>query len=275
MANNVKIHEGNTIISCEVPDEDNMEKSSGIMAKTKTLTLALKGEIITSKKLRDSISAFYDFVDEISEQVSGKKKHIEWIVTPEHGSIILHNIPVDNGEISSDIISTALCAIHDGINNLKSKTERPEYFSDKALEHLKKLVFISTTGNTGITEINVAINGNIHVLTTQIAANIDTIMGIRYKSLGSVEGKLQTISERGTPTFTIFDSLDDKPVRCHIPDDLRSEALDAFGQRIYIFGMISYDQYGTPKSIQVEELKLFSKQENIPTAEQICGILGE
>ncbi|MBF0567651.1 MAG: hypothetical protein HQK95_02170 [Nitrospirae bacterium] len=254
--------------------------SSGIVGKTikNTITLALKGENITSDKLRDSISAFYDFIDEVSAQVSGTMKPVKWIVTVKHGSILLLNNPVVKEEYI-DVIEKTVDALHYGITNLENKTERPAYFTDKALELLQNLVSVSSARGDELTEINIAINGDYHVLTTRIAANIDTIMGIRYKSLGSVEGKLQTISERGGLKFTIYDTLDDRPVRCYISDDLRSEALDvaakAFGQRISIFGMISYDQYGTPKIIQVRKLRLFREKEDIPSAEQICGILGE
>lgn len=254
--------------------------SSGMMGKTinNTIALALKGENITSDKLRDSISAFYDFVTEISAQVSGMREPVKWIVTVRHGSVILLNNPVVKEE-NIDIIEKTVDALHYGITNLENKTERPAYFTDKALELLQNLVSVSSAGSDELTEINIAINRGFHVLTRRATANIDTILGLRYKSLGSVEGTLQTISERGGLKFTIYDSLDDRPVRCYIPENLRCEALDvaakAFGQRIYVFGMISYDQYGTPKTIQVRKLRLFRKKEDIPSAEQICGILGE
>ncbi|MBF0456305.1 MAG: hypothetical protein HQK99_00230 [Nitrospirae bacterium] len=254
--------------------------SSSIMGKTKknTFALALKGDNITSDKLRDSISNFYDFVAEVSAQVSGTRKPVKWIVTVKHGNVILLNNPVVKEE-NIDIIEKTVTAIHYGISNLENKAGRPEYFSDKALELLQNLVSVSSAGSDELTEINITINGDFYVLTRSATANIDTILGMRYNSLGSVEGKLQTISERGGLKFTIYDTLNDKPVRCYISDDLRCEALEvaskAFGQRISIFGMISYDQYGTPKTIQVRKLRLFRNKEDIPSAHQICGILGE
>ncbi|MBF0318614.1 MAG: hypothetical protein HQL01_02245 [Nitrospirae bacterium] len=246
--------------------------------KKNTIALTLKGENIASELLRDSICTFYDFVDEVSAQVSGTRKPVKWIVTVEHGSIILLNNPVVR-EINNDIIEKTVNAIHYGIGKLETNTDRPEYFSDKALEYLQNLALLLSAESNGLTGIYIVINEDSHALTRRVAANIDTITGNRYKSLGSVEGKLQVISERGGLKFTIYDTLNDKPVRCSIPEELRSEALEAaakaFGQRISIFGMISYDQYGTPKIIQVRKLRLFRNKEDIPTAEQICGILGE
>jgi hypothetical protein len=98
-------------------------------------------------------------------------------------------------------------------------------------------------------------------------------LGVYSKALGSVEGRLSTISERGALKFIVYDSLTDKPIRCNISDDLLFEATKGFRKRVYVYGLISYDKNGTPKSINVQDLKVFQEREKLPSAFEICGIL--
>ena len=43
-------------------------------------------------------------------------------------------------------------------------------------------------------------------------------------------GKLEMISVRNGPHFTVYDALTDQGVPCHIPTEKLAEAMDAFGK---------------------------------------------
>lgn len=82
----------------------------------------------------------------------------------------------------------------------------------------------------------------------------DTLLGVHTKAMGSIEGRLQSITERSGLRVSVYDSLTDKAIHCYINDDLMQEAMKAFGKRVNVFGMISYDKAGNPKRIKVEEM---------------------
>lgn len=235
------------------------------------IELHLDGEKISSDKLRRSISAFYGLIDEIALQVIGKKRPIKWIVSVEKGSAVFINKPELDG-LAPPLLDNVCSSLDQGIESIEYSAERPKYFSDKALEYVQDLASIPEPQD-GLNKINIIVDKKPHILTHHAVANIDTIMATYGKALGSVEGRLSTISERGGLKIVVYDRLTDKPVRCHIHEDMLEEVTKAFGKRVYIFGMISYGKDKFPKSISVEEIKVFPEKENIPSAQDVLGIL--
>jgi len=244
--------------------------------KHRTITLKLEGEKITSDKLRNSIGAFYGFVDEVASEISGRRKPIRWIVRVRKGCIVLVNEPEIVGQLSPKVTTTIFETIEKGIDSLEREAQRPNFFSDRALEYLQELASIpKVRGTNGLTGIRISVDRKPHNLTTHTVANVDSLLGVYSQAFGSIEGKLSTLSERGGFKFIVYDSLTDKPIRCIITEEMILEATRAFGKRVYVFGMINYDKYGVPKSIKVQELKMFEEEKKLPTAFEICGILGE
>lgn len=239
------------------------------------ITLKLQGDKITSDKLRYSIGAFYGFMDEIATEVSGKRKPIKWIVRVRKGSIVFINEPEMMEELSPKVTEEIFESVERGIDSLEKEALRPIHFSDKALEYLQDLASIpSKTRKDGLEGISITIDRKPRKLTSHVIANVDSILGVYSKALGSIEGKLSTLSERGGLKYFVYDSLTDKPIRCHITEDFILDATRAFGKRIYVYGLISYDKNGNPKSVKVQEMKIFEDREKLPSAMEVCGILG-
>jgi hypothetical protein len=246
-----------------------MEKAKGY----RTVTLQIKGEKITAEKLRHSIGAFYGLIDEIASEVAGQRKPIQWIVTTRKGSIILTNEVDPIKDLSPSVIDMIFENINKGVSSLEREDARPMYFSDRALEFLQELASIPKERSNGLTEINIKVEAKSHKLTPKIILNIDSILGVYSKALGSIEGRLSTISERGTLRFILYESLTDKAIRCNISDELLPEAMKGFRKRAYVYGLINYDKNGSPKSINVQDLRVFPEREKLPSAFEICGIL--
>ena len=244
----------------------------GKLKKQNSIILKLQGERITSDKLKVGIGAFYGFVNEIASQIYGVKNPIKWIVRVKEGSIILVNEPdlLENLDIQKQ--DKVFDFIQKGINVLEKEAQYPPFFNDKALEYLQNLATLPSDSGNGLDSIDITIDDKKHTLTPIIAANVDRILGVYSKALGSIEGRLQTISERGSTKFIVYDALTDKGIFCYITGELIEDALNAFGKRVYIYGMINNDNRGNPRSIKVEEMKIFN--EKIPTAFEVCGILG-
>jgi hypothetical protein len=72
--------------------------------------------------------------------------------------------------------------------------------------------------------------------------------GIRETvALGAIEGRVQTLSERKRPHFTLFDAIHDQAVSCYMPRERLGEALQFFGRLVQVRGTVfRYAATGRP-----------------------------
>jgi len=223
------------------------------------------------------LTEFYNFVDEVVNEVSGKKNPIKWIVSVRRGSIILENQPEYIQDVPPIISDKIFQTIDKGFRILEKQARRPTNFTDKALEHLQNLAAIPQTRSNGLEKISIAVNRKSHVLSKHVVANVDLVLGEYSRAIGSVEGTLETISVKGhKERLYVFDSLTNRRILCDVTEEMMLEALTpkVFGRRVYVFGMISYSKDGSPRRIRADELKVLNNRENPPSILKMCGILG-
>jgi hypothetical protein len=239
------------------------------------ITLKLEGDRINSEKLKNSVNSFYGFVDEIASQVFSRRKPINWIVKVKEGSIDLINEAEISRGLDQSMQDKVFSLIGDGIDILNKEARIPPNYNERALTYLQELASIPDIHRNGLERIDILIDKEIYSLSKHIAANVDALLGVKNKSFGSIEGILHTLSDRRGKIFVVYDSLNDKGIRCTIDDDeIMDKAVEAFGKRVYVYGVISYDKVGNPKNIKAEELRVFKDNKDLPTAMDVCGILG-
>lgn len=236
------------------------------------ITMKLEGERITAEEFMKSVSAFYTLVDEVSAAVTGKKKPVDWIVSVRQGSIILQSTAVPK-KIEEKEVEKILTSLGDGLKTLEESEERPEYFSERALDQVRVLSSVSDPKDNEFSSVKITTNGTPRDVTLHSAANIDSIQGYKTKGLGSVEGKLKAISDYGDLKIVVKDAITDRAVRCDLDEERLHEALGAFGKRVYVFGLINYDKEGRAKKITVQDLRVFPDMDDLPTASDVRGIL--
>jgi hypothetical protein len=70
-------------------------------------------------------------------------------------------------------------------------------------------------------------------------------------SLGSIYGRVQTLTSRGGLRFTLYDLLHDKAVSCYLKEGYEEIMRDAWGKLAVVTGMITRDPFsGRPLSIR-------------------------
>ena len=70
-------------------------------------------------------------------------------------------------------------------------------------------------------------------------------------SIGSVEGRVQTLTERGSLRFTLFEYLRDRAVSCYLAEEQRELATDAWGKNVIVSGTVTRDRStGRPLTIR-------------------------
>ncbi len=67
-------------------------------------------------------------------------------------------------------------------------------------------------------------SGKKLAVTSKSADFLKKNLGAQRNALGSIEGKLSTISERQTFQFVVFDALSDRGVNCFVPETKFKEA---------------------------------------------------
>jgi hypothetical protein len=62
-------------------------------------------------------------------------------------------------------------------------------------------------------------------------------------------------------------------VRCYFPEELLPSVFDTFRKRVEVSGVIHYRKNGTPVSIDAEQIIALPDDGELPTAEDVRGIL--
>jgi len=237
------------------------------------ISLKLDGERITATKFKSGIGAFYSLLDEVSNEVSGKNKPIEWIVSVKEGSINLISV-AEPRTIEPHLVKNIVATISEGLDSLENLSQRPKYFTDQALEYVERLADLPSKKN-GLDKLSIYVDAKEHEITPHAIANINEILEIKSRVIGSVEGRLETITVHNKAKVAIYDFLRNKAITCFIPEDMLETAKSALGNRVYVFGLISYGKEGIPRNIKVEEIRIFPDNNELPTANDVCGILGD
>jgi hypothetical protein len=245
------------------------------MSVTK-FTIMIDGPNILAPKFIEAIQAFYATINDVAEQVIQDKNVIQWVVSVEEGSDLVHFKPFSSEQrpLPYDEISRAISG---GIEMLEGGTDhRPEFFTDIALEGIKRLGRIVDPKHETIDKVEVRLNGTIGILSSQSVASVEKILGAKYEAIGSIEGNLEMISQRNEFHCNVWEALTDRKVRCvfdNTKQEVIKKVIGAFGRRVAIYGKIKYRKDGTPESIIVDDIRVFREPHELPTLDVLEGLL--
>lgn len=232
------------------------------LAKNNSISLRLEGDKITSDKFSDGLRTFYKFVDEVAFKIFGKKHPIKWIVSVNKGSIDIKNKPELVNGFDEAKQNEYFSVIQRDIDILEKKVEYPTSFNDKALGYLKELAMIPDRKN-GIARIDIIIDEKKNTLTPKIITNIDALLNVFPKAISSVTGRLSTLTERQGFKIVVYDDRTQNAVDCFINEEFLKNALELFGKRVYVYGLVNYDSRGRPKNIAVKKLEKFGDEQRV------------
>lgn len=241
----------------------------------KSLTLDIEGSKLSFDKFIKAQEELAKLLHEVDRTVAEQKRPtVDWVISQVYGgSIHLTLEGVPNEKVQPPQIAEVLTIVEAGMTNIVKMPERPNYFSDLALESAKKLAKLA---EPDIFMIQLGINSQRIDLNQHLVANVDEIIGGKYKSFGTVEGILKAIDLSRNPLFRVYDLLTNKSVRCYF--DHQSTSMDlikkALEQRVAISGLITSREDGDKISINVEDIEIFPQEDELPTIAEIIGIIG-
>ena len=245
--------------------------------ETKRLTLEMEGPKIRAPKFRKAVNTFLDLIDEVAKDVTEEKSGVQWFVTVRPGSVIIDFMPEPDKapphrvEAIPEVVST-------GLELLETKQERPQYFSDYALERALDLASIIDVRESGLDAVRVRVNGKSNLLTHKTVAVVEDLLKTPVSTYGTIEGKLETLSVRGRIHCVISDSYTDHAVRCNFhPSDteLFERITQHFRKRIIAYGKVHYKKDGEPKTILIDDFRILPEQKDLPKFKDVYGILSQ
>lgn len=237
------------------------------------ILLSLHGDFIPFDIFTTAISDLSEILYEVDLSLSGRET-IQWGIRSlrsrdkaiEAIPRVLHK---DLADKSSIIVPTVLR----GIRQIRQKAMRPSHFSDDALESARDL---SQVMNGFVKKI--AITGSVDgrlgrpiFLNSQVALHVGKVIGPRYTTLGSIEGMLEMISVRRYGQFGIRHSLTNRSVKCRFPYEMLEQVKAALGKRVIAEGIVHYNAQNDPVRVDVEWIRTFAMESELPSIEQIGG----
>lgn len=235
------------------------------------LTLKIEGQRITADRFLKAVSSFVALINDVSETVTQEHRAFRWLVSVEAGSAVVHFRP-EPIKASPALIASSLKAINDGIQVIRRRPERPRYWSDNALRKAKDLADVLDV-ETGVDHVSVKGDHKPIDITRKISAHVDELIGAEYKSLGSIEGRLRTVTEAGGVHFVVQDAVTYNNVRAFFDLDKADEYMSAWRKRVAVYGEIRYRKDGVPVSIAVQQFRVLRDSHELPSVKEMRGIL--
>ena len=233
------------------------------------ITLDFDGPVVTPEMFRRIVSAFVELLISVTDKAAEGGKKTTWDMAVSAGSRLLVARPVADAATRATT-ARVIKAIPEGLRQIEKVTlVPPKYFDNRALHAAREIAALS---DGKLSYVKVQTKSGPITMSRQALRTLDSLLHGQHQALGSVEGKLQTITERGTLQFVVFDSLYDKGVNCFIDEDLVHEAVSAFGKRVIVTGMVQYEQGGRPVSIRVDEIRVLKEPAELPPIKTLRGI---
>ena len=244
-------------------------------ARTKDcLSLDLKGSL-PLEKFEKAIGAFFDLIKQVSKEALHENQKIHWTVTVRSGSATVNAIPHYKPDVAAEA-RQILRAVPDGVHSIEHGIEDiPRFFNREAIKAVKRLGTIQSLKPDDVTGVRIRSDSVKANITPKSVVSADALIGGQHQAFGSIEGKMQTITDREGFRFVVYDSLYDNRVDCFIDEELMEQAIANFRRRVRVSGMVQYDRQGDPVSIKVNEIYAFPKNSDLPSVKRIRGILKE
>ena len=244
-----------------------------------SLTFEINGPRITAQRFRTGFNAFLQMADEVANSVAGKLHALDWLLSVEPGSVRVHITP-EAIEMRPEQVHLAIDAIQAGLRSLeKGSGVWPEHFSEKALEAAKTMGEVFSKSEGELSAVQVRYNGQATKMSSRSIESVDQLLQGKYADYGTVEGRIQVISRRGKTSFSIDDDISGRHINCYFPKKLWDDVLRSFGpdaeRRVSVSGLIQYRRDGTPVNIAVEEFRVLRSKNELPSWNDVLGILAE
>jgi hypothetical protein len=202
------------------------------------------------------------------EVIPGKGGDVAWVLEDfREGSLALEMQPRPIDQALLPAMPKLVDVIASGLRIIESEAVRPPYFTDTALFHAKGLAKLE-----GV-EVK---NGKVGArLTKALREHVDLVFGPEEAEWGTVEGRIESVTIRGQRAFNLYELVTGNKIECSFGHRISTDELgSAMGKRSAVSGVIVY-RGDEVLRVTAEELEIFPSPEELPTADEVFGILAD
>lgn len=237
------------------------------------VTLELDGSEITPAKFRRGVIAFVGLLEALTKSVCRDAAPVEWRMQVKGGSNLVGANATDDA--NPHHVREILQLMANGLEQFDIEGEVPPVYPDPAIKHVRDLSAITAKDPDDDTRVGVWVRKRRTEITPQISTAARKALRSGFDELGTVEGQLSVLSERGGVHFVIYDSVWKRAVNCSVPEALVEELMTLWRRRVAVHGMVRYRADGLPTSVDVDRIEALPSDDELPTHEDVCGILRE
>ncbi|MCK8787997.1 hypothetical protein M0638_26940 [Roseomonas sp. NAR14] len=236
------------------------------------ITLEISGAAVTPARFRRAVIGFFDILTEVSDAAAAESgEHVEWRIQVKKGSNLIGASPAPG--VSPAVVAWVQARVIRGLEQLEREPLDPPAFSERALTGARHLAQSASDKPGEDTTVRVWSRQEVVPVTRQTVEHVASVLEGEYSDHGTVEGQLNTVTSAGGYRVVIYEPVFGKAVRCDVPQDMMPLALKLFGRRVEAHGSIRYRRDGTIARVRVEELVPFPLDNDLPTHEEVRGIL--
>jgi hypothetical protein len=233
------------------------------------IEIAINAKKLTPEKFIKAAESFFGLVQGVAFNVAGEKDPVKWAVEVDKGSAILRACATNPSPKSEQTIA----AVFLGLRSLQSGARGiPAWFTNEELKASKKLTELIDGDN--IQSIYIKNGAAPESLSRKIADAAEAILnGESYQAFGSLEGKVDSLSDKKSLICSITDPIYHCEITCYFTNnEAAEEAVKGFRKRVLASGLIRYGKEGRPTSISVDKIRIFPEESELPTVEQVQEI---
>lgn len=236
------------------------------------LMLEIDGRDVTPRRFLRGVRAFFGLVDEVTRAIVGPADEVQWAVRVKSGSALVGLVPA-RSTVAPEVLDGIYATVQRGVEGVERAAEEPERLPPGALKHIRDLGAVAGAGEQDDAIVRVWTRRKAVQVTHKTVAHAAVLLDEDHEDFGTIEGRIQVVSERGDLHVYVTEPIRQRQVRCVFPDEMLPAFLAAFRKRVEITGRIRYRRDGVPVSIAATKLTEFPGPDELPSYKAVRGIL--
>jgi hypothetical protein len=239
-----------------------------------TLRLEITGEPrnITVRGFVSAVENWMKVLDDLDSAISHEPQgSLDWFVVDLCVGSLAVEVESRSKLEEKNVGPEVADAFLTGVQQIEQAEASPPYLSEAGMQRMRQLVRL--VGREGTAGFAVTHLGRTVEVSARASANIDQFIRVQQRSIGSVEGRLETISVHGRkPKFIVYHGLTHKAITCKFQGtEWLERAKDALGHRVNVLGEVHYNIKAEPLRVEPEELRILKERDELPTTAEISG----
>lgn len=243
----------------------------GRMAK---IVLDLDRKDVSAEDFAEGFLSQIRLVREVMAEMGVPANEVRWVIDElrSGSAYAASSAHIQGGHLSMADIESAIRYAGEGTQQLGVSAKSPILFSEAALKTSRTLIrILSENGGKAQAKFGkVTVRPN-----PKVAENVATILRGDLRSITSVDGILVGVNTgHGHFEIAVNDRLRSRRIHCNIRDDVLPRALQAFGKRVVVRGLMWSRRDGSAIRIDVRDMDVMPPDDTLPTRQDVRGILG-